>query len=363
VVQEVLETDSAHSYSRPQSPVVSKSTTANIAQVSPLTGKSEDSVNLYDVVSNTNTYAAEEDLEEPPLPPAMTKPSSIQNLLNQEPKKQEKEPEEVADITASPQPQPNLQTQPQALPQVQTHTNPDLTKKNSFSSQKSSHSISLPFPVPPPPAPETQVLEKAPIKEVPQPPKEETVVLAEKKEEQPKSEPKSEPQPSPPIETKGEPRVEPTLQEAPTPAPAPATPTPTSSTPATDPNAEIVIPPLEKRTYGRRSIKMEGWVNLCDEVQPQWAQRWAIFEGGYIWLFEQQQESTARLQTKPKGMIGVNQKSRITKGVNITWELPPIEEKENLFTLEVNATRSIVFSPPQNDYWHWMDALLKASKK
>ena len=60
------------------------------------------------------------------------------------------------------------------------------------------------------------------------------------------------------------------------PAPAPA-PVPVSQ------------PSLNKRVFSRRSIKMEGWLQVREDSAVEWIKRWCALEGGYIWFFECQE--------------------------------------------------------------------------
>ena len=53
--------------------------------------------------------------------------------------------------------------------------------------------------------------------------------------------------------------------------------------------AEAIPPNLVKRSYSRRTIKNEGWLELAEEGNKLWTKRWCAVEGGFLWFFENPQ--------------------------------------------------------------------------
>jgi hypothetical protein len=96
------------------------------------------------------------------------------------------------------------------------------------------------------------------------------------------------------------------------------------------------------RTFSRRSIKMEGWLEVCDETVKTWVKRWCALEGGYIWFFENPEDNNkANGTNKPKSMVSVT-KSVVAAGNKIeSFEVPDVATKPNLFTLNAGESTSI----------------------
>lgn len=60
-----------------------------------------------------------------------------------------------------------------------------------------------------------------------------------------------------------------------------------------DTPAEITAPDdfhpaeaLKLMTFSRAGIKMEGWLEICDEPAQEWTKRWCALEGERIWYFD-----------------------------------------------------------------------------
>jgi hypothetical protein len=56
--------------------------------------------------------------------------------------------------------------------------------------------------------------------------------------------------------------------------------------------------PAHGRVFSRKTVKMEGWLDICEEATAgTWSHNWCVLEGGFIWLFDDPAESS-----KPKGL-------------------------------------------------------------
>lgn len=103
---------------------------------------------------------------------------------------------------------------------------------------------------------------------------------------------------------------------------------------------------LKKRVFARRSIKMEGWLEVCENNSSQWAKRWCSLEGGYIWFFENQSDN-AKVPgaAKPKSMLSVS-KGIVKRGLNTSGWSAPTHGSANIdslaFTLTISKCLSLI---------------------
>jgi hypothetical protein len=117
---------------------------------------------------------------------------------------------------------------------------------------------------------------------------------------------------------------------------ATSTPVSTDASPATL-GVAVSFDDLAKKTFARKSIKMEGWLDVYEsapDVKP-WSKSWCVLEGGYIWVYESQADANRpQGTTKPKAMISLA-KSTFSKGVDPQWNVPACENHPNLFSLVI----------------------------
>ncbi|KAI3642926.1 hypothetical protein MP228_012481 [Amoeboaphelidium protococcarum] len=130
-------------------------------------------------------------------------------------------------------------------------------------------------------------------------------------------------------------------------------------------NPQVAAVAAKERVFTRRSIKMEGWMDVCDDSNKQWVKRWCALEGGYIWFFEDQADnSKPQGMNKPKSMASVA-KSTLSRGNQVQgWEVPDVAAKgPHLLTLNVGGKRQMLLSCSDEDdcnYWYeQIDSVIK----
>ncbi|KAJ3090771.1 proline-serine-threonine phosphatase interacting protein [Quaeritorhiza haematococci] len=105
--------------------------------------------------------------------------------------------------------------------------------------------------------------------------------------------------------------------------------------PVPAPTKQLAIPHLEKRTYMRRSIKQESWLEIYEDIvtpsgsfntsssslgatspigmamasptrSTGWRKQWCVLEGGYLWFFDSPEDnSKPQGLNKPRGMVTI----------------------------------------------------------
>ena len=122
----------------------------------------------------------------------------------------------------------------------------------------------------------------------------------------------------------------------------------------------------KQRLFSRRSIKMEGWLDICDDTTKQWVKRWCALEGGYIWFFEAPEDNNkANGTNKPKSMVSVS-KCTVTPGNIVqSFAVPDVASKgPHLFTIFVGGKRQILMAAPDaDDAASWIETLEQVNKK
>ncbi|KAJ1544164.1 hypothetical protein HK096_007820, partial [Nowakowskiella sp. JEL0078] len=105
---------------------------------------------------------------------------------------------------------------------------------------------------------------------------------------------------------------------------------------------------LKKRTFTRRTIKMESWLDVLEDPSKGWLRKWVALEGGYIWYFESPADNNKpQGMNRPQSMMSVT-KNNIELGVQVSWTIADIQKKF-LFTLFAGKKKIIVSASNEED--------------
>lgn len=123
-------------------------------------------------------------------------------------------------------------------------------------------------------------------------------------------------------------------------------------------NRKSFVPDTLGKRAAKKTIKMNGWLEYCDETDTKWQKRWCTLEGGYIWLFENEEDGQKNSGiSQPLSMINMS-KAIVSRG-NFAELFSPQGANENtyLFTVTIGTKRQILMAAPNLEEWDsWINA-------
>ncbi|KAJ3123321.1 hypothetical protein HK098_002012 [Nowakowskiella sp. JEL0407] len=129
---------------------------------------------------------------------------------------------------------------------------------------------------------------------------------------------------------------------------------PTSSTITASTTASPVVLQIprviEKRTFTRRSIKIESWMDVFEDPGRTWSRKWMALEGGYVWYFESPVDNNKpQGMNRPQSMISVT-KNMVELGFHL--QCPNTDpSKTNMFTLTAGRKKIVMAALNEDDMW------------
>eukprot|EP00158_Paraphelidium_tribonemae_P005074 Partr_v1_DN27143_c0_g1_i3_m15398 putative proline-serine-threonine phosphatase interacting protein len=171
-----------------------------------------------------------------------------------------------------------------------------------------------------------------------------------------------------PVEAK--PTFEPTVENKIAPASVEALPAAEVASPAQPTDAIDFSAELPKLTFLRRSIKMESAIKLYENgvnVNGEWTSCWCVLEGGYIWVYENQEDANKpQGSAKPKAMLSLS-KCVFSRVCDAELKVPNLaSQSAYVFSLVIGAKRQMAFAvPEQKQYIYWvqnLDAIINKKK-
>ena len=123
-----------------------------------------------------------------------------------------------------------------------------------------------------------------------------------------------------------------------------------------------------RKSFVRRSVKMEGWLRICDDVTRTWNARWCALEGGYIWFFDDPQDNQKpQGLNKPRGMLAIKNCETQSLVNNDKFQAPPTDmSPEHGFVVHILSPverfyAMIAATNEENE--EWIDAIQKSIRR